>query len=83
MNAPEWLTRRDGSVRPYLNDATWLVLLSGHPQYRLFGTPAEGGYTCAITQTNNGHRLDGGKKYATIGTALEGGLEELKERLGW
>jgi hypothetical protein len=59
------------------------VTLDGTPQYRLDALPAKGRFTCAVVQTNNGKRLDGGKDYATREAALAGGLEELRERLGW
>ena len=80
---PDWLRSREGEVRPGLNLATWLLTLNGHPLYRLFATTAKGQFTCAITQTNNGQRLDGGKSYPTSDAALAGGLEELRMQLGW
>jgi hypothetical protein len=83
MNAPEWLTRREGALKPGLDAETWIVTMSGHPAYRLFVTPAGGQFTCVITQTNNGKRLDGGKLYASVDAALAGGLEELRAKLGW
>jgi hypothetical protein len=83
MNVPEWLARRGGALSPGLNEQTWMVTLDGHPQYRLFATPASGVLTCAIHQTNNGQRLDAGKNYPTVEAALAGGLDELRERLGW
>lgn len=83
MNVPDWLARRNGSLKPGLNTQTWMVTLDGHPHYRLFATPAGGQFTCAVYQTNNGRRLDGGKKYASVEAALVGGLDELRERLGW
>ncbi len=83
MNAPDWLARRGGGLSPGLNPQTVMITLDGHPQYRLFATPAEGKVTCAIYQTNNGKRLDAGKTYASVGDALSGGLEELRQALGW
>ncbi len=83
MNSPEWLTKRDGSLKPGLNAQTWLLTLGGHPLYRLFATTAQGQFTCVVTQSNNGKRLDGAKLYATNDAALIGGLEELRETLGW
>ncbi len=83
MNTPEWLTKREGSLRQGVNGSTWMVTLSGHPYYRLFATPAGGQITCAITQANNGKRLDGGKKYPSEDAAIQGGLEELRDTLGW
>ncbi|MCE9531757.1 MAG: hypothetical protein K8T89_11640 [Planctomycetes bacterium] len=83
MNPPEWLTKREGSLHTGLNPQTWLVTFNGHQLYRLFATTAKGQFTCAVTQTNNGKRLDAGKNYPSIEGALTGGLEELRERLGW
>lgn len=81
--APDWLTRRQGAVKSVVNGNTWAVTINSEPLYRLFVTPAAGRFTCVITQTNNGRRLDGGKAYASVEAALAGGLEELRERLGW
>ena len=83
MIAPEWLTRRDGALKPGPNLQTWLLTLGGHPQHRLFATTAKGQFTCVVTQSNNGQRLDGEKLYSTSEAALAGGLDELRETLGW
>lgn len=83
MSNPDWLSRHDGALKPGLNAQTWLVTFNGHPLYRLFATTAKGQFTCAVTQANNGQRVDGGKEYPSIDAALTGGLNELRERLGW
>jgi hypothetical protein len=83
MTNPEWLSKRDGSLRAGLNASTVLVLLGGHPQYKIVAGPASGKYTCAVTQTNNAKRLDGGANYPTLDAAITGGLEELRMKLGW
>jgi hypothetical protein len=83
MTAPDWLTTRDGALAHGLNENVLLVTLNGHPQYRLDALPAKGKHTCAIIQTNNGRRLDGGIEYPTRDAALAGGLEELRAKLGW
>jgi hypothetical protein len=83
MNVPDWLTKRDGAIKSGLSASTWLVLIDGHPQYRLVATPAAGKFICAITQTNNGRRLEGTNTWASTGEALQGGLEELRSKLGW
>jgi hypothetical protein len=83
MTAPDWLTARGGGLAPGLSDNVWLVTLDGHPQWRLDELPARGRFTCAVIQTNNGRRLDGGKAYPTQEAALTGGLEELRAHLGW
>ena len=38
---------------------------------------------CAITQTTNGKRFDAAAKFATLDAALVGGLDQLRESLGW
>jgi hypothetical protein len=83
MTPPEWLSTRDGGLNAGLNNRTWLVMLSGHPQYRLVATPARGKFTCVVTQTNNGKRLDAGADYPSLENALKGGLDELRAKLGW
>ena len=83
MTAPDWLVSRNGALAQGLTEHTVLVTLDGHPQYRLIATPAMGTFTCAVTQTNNGRRLDDGKKYSSNSDAISGGLEELRAKLGW
>jgi hypothetical protein len=83
MNAPDWLIRHEGAFRPGLNAQTWHVTIDGEPLYRLFVAPAKGMHECAITQMNNGSRMDDGKTYPTIESAFAGGLDELREKLGW
>jgi hypothetical protein len=52
--------------------------------YRLDVRPVAGQFSCAIVNATNSHRLDDGKKtYPSPDTALTGGLEELREKLGW
>ena len=83
MTVPDWLKTRDGGLAKGLNERIWLVTLNGHPEWRLEAVPAKGKFSCAVVQTNNGKRLDDGKDYASQETALAGGLEELRTRLGW
>ncbi len=80
---PDWLTRHRGELRPGLSDATWLVLLDGEPQYKLSVAPAKGKFTCAVVETVNGKRIDKGIKYPDPGAALAGGVDELRQVLGW
>jgi hypothetical protein len=83
MIAPDWLAKREGALKPGIAPQTWMVTLRGHPLYKLFATPAQGKFTCAVTLTNNGQRLDAGKTYPSLDAAVAGGLEELREKLGW
>jgi hypothetical protein len=81
--APDWLTRRDGTLQPGLSDRTVFVLIGGAPHYRLDVRPAHGKFVCAITQTVNGRQFGDETKYESIDAALAGGLERLRNRLGW
>jgi hypothetical protein len=84
MNAPEWLTRRDGNLKPGNRDYITYVMLSNQPLYRLDVRPATGTFACSITQTMSGKRLDDpAKTYASATDAVTGGLEQLREKLGW
>jgi hypothetical protein len=66
------------------NRARHLVGSSRRPtQYRLVPVPAAGKFTCQVTQTNNGKRLDRGGIFPTEEDALRGGLEDLRVALGW
>ncbi len=81
---PDWLKLHDGSLRPGLGGGTVLVMLGGQPQYRLDVRPAKGEFTCAVMQTVNGRRLDDERTtYPTPDAALAGGLEQLRNKLGW
>jgi hypothetical protein len=80
---PDWLKARDGALKPGIREHILLVMLGGQPQYKLEVRPASGTFTCFVTQTVNGKRLDQGKSYPTSDAALTGGLAELQERLGW
>ena len=84
MTNPDWLTLRHGSLRPGLNDATLLVMLEDHPRYKLVVAPAMGKFTCTVTQTVNGKRLDDGALIApSVAEAQTAGLEALRTKLGW
>lgn len=83
MTVPEWLAIRSGALAKGLHAHTWLVTMNGHPQFKLVAVPAKGKFTCAISQTNNGKRLDAGREYANSDEALAQGLEELRAKLGW
>lgn len=84
LTTPEWLTKRDGSLTPGLRDFVTVVAIGGQPNYRLEVRPAGGQFTCSVTQSVNGRRLDDGNgRAATAGEALTGGLEQLRSYLGW
>ncbi len=83
MTVPDWLKARGGALKPGVRENTVFVMLGDQPQYKLEATPAAGQFTCAVSQTINGRRLDGGATYPTSDAAFAGGLEQLREKLGW
>ena len=83
LTVPDWLAKRDGSLKRGLSDTVVLVMVGGQPMYRLEVRPAAGRFTCAVLQTVNGHRLDDGTTYPTADAALAGGLDQLRTKLGW
>lgn len=83
MTVPDWLTLRSGTLKPGINAETLFVMVGGQLLYRLAVRPASGKYSCAITSTVNGKRLDDGITYAAPHDALAGGLEQLRAKLGW
>jgi hypothetical protein len=83
MTTPEWLRQRGGEVRPGPLATTWFVYFDGEPQYSLTPVPAAGKHSCRVTQTINGRRLDRGSVQDTVEAALQAGLEELRQALGW
>jgi hypothetical protein len=81
---PDWLAKRDGSLAPGLRDHTLVVSVSNKPHYRLDARPAMGRFACVVTQTQNGKPIDDGAAvYPTADAAFAGGLDRLKQRLGW
>lgn len=83
LDVPEWLARRGGEIVRGVNEGNWLVLLDGKPQYRVDLKPARGAFTYAIKQTVNGREVAGGRVFPTLEDALRGGLDHLRESLGW
>jgi hypothetical protein len=84
MTVPDWLQTRGGSLKPGVRPETTFVMLEGHPLYKLEVRPAAGKFACAVSQTNNGKRYDDSQAtYADAPAALTGGLEQLRNALGW
>jgi hypothetical protein len=83
IKTPDWLERHSGAVRQTSLPKTWVVLLAGEAQYRLVTAPAGGHFTCHVTQTVNGKRLDSGATVPSEEEALQSGLEDLRKALGW
>ena len=81
---PDWLSRRDGTLKPGLREYIALVVISDRPEYRLEVRPAKGKFACVVSYTNNGKLIDGGEEgLATADAAWADGLTRLKNRLGW
>jgi hypothetical protein len=81
---PDWLKPRDGALKAGVRPETTFVLVGGKPLYKLEVRPASGQYACAVSNTVNGRRLDDAKAtYPTADAALAGGLEQLRNALGW
>lgn len=80
---PDWLKQREGELKPSKDAQSCAVFIGGQMYYVLLAVPAKGKFTCRISQTNNGKRLDVGKTYDGVNQALSGGLDELREALGW
>lgn len=82
--APDWLSKRDGALKPGAHGHVTFVLVGGSPQYKLEVRPAAGQYACAVQQSVNGRRLDDPKLlYPTAEAAVAGGLDQLRAALGW
>ncbi len=81
--APDWLTRHDGALKPGVDGNSWVVLFADLPQYNVIPRPAAGQFACEVVQTINGKRLDCPGTFATRAGALQGGLEALRQALGW
>lgn len=81
---PDWLKLRDGSMTPGISSHIVFVNISGRPEYKLEARPSSGQYSCSIISTMNGKLLDDSKPlYANLDAALSGGLERLRDFLGW
>lgn len=83
VTTPDWLTQRGCRLLPSKDGHAWLVFLGEEPQYLLMPTPARGQFACRVSQTINGKRLDGDGTYATPEDAARGGLDALRQALGW
>jgi hypothetical protein len=81
---PDWLALRTGTLKPGVRPETQFVLIGGQPLYKLEARPASGKFTCAVSNTVNGKRLDDASTiYINAQEAFKGGLEQLRAKLGW
>ena len=83
MQAPDWLTQRDASLKLGSDRVTWFVLFGSKPQYALVPRPAENRFECCTRQTINGELIPSTALYASSDEAIRGGLDELRKYLGW
>jgi hypothetical protein len=83
VTTPDWLALHGGELRPSKDGRSWVVYLNREPQYLVMPVPAGGKFSCRLSQTVNGRRLDGKGTYPTPEDAARGGLEDLRQALGW
>ena len=83
VTTPDWLARRGGAVRPRSDGRSWVAYFDGRPQYVLTPVPVKGQHGCEVMQSINGKRLDRGGAFPTLEDAVRGGLEDLRQALGW
>jgi len=80
---PDWLSLRGGELKPGLDGRSASVYFAGQLQYVLLTVPAKGKHACRISETINGRRVESGAVYDTTTDALQGGLNDLRAKLGW
>ncbi|MCZ2340490.1 MAG: hypothetical protein LC104_01680 [Bacteroidales bacterium] len=82
-STPAWLTHRGGSLKPGIREGIVFVMLGGQPQYRCDVRPAKGAFECNVIQTINGRFIGAAQTYPTAAAAFSGGLEKLRDAMGW
>lgn len=84
LATPDWLQTHGGQLKAASDGRSVSVYLNGTPIYLILPIPARGKWACRITQTNNGHRLERADfTYTSEAEALQGGLKQLQDALGW
>jgi hypothetical protein len=83
VTAPEWLTRRSGSLKLASDRRTWYVLLSGEPQYTVVERPVAGRFGAFVKHANSGKPIESTSTAASPEEAVAAGLEDLRKALGW
>ena len=84
MTAPDWLVKRGCDLKIGSDRRTWFVLLGGQPQYSVVIVPVGSQFGSVVRQTINGQRVTpSSAAYATVEEALNGGLSDLRQALGW
>jgi hypothetical protein len=80
---PDWIKARGGDLKPSRDGHSWTFYLAGQPQFLVEPVPANGKFACRVSLTNNGKRLEKGSVYETSLEAMRGGLDDLRDYLGW
>ncbi len=83
MNAPDWLTKRGGTLKLGSDGKTWFILFAGQPNYSLVAVPVGSQFGCSIRQTNNGKQIASDDVAASKDAAVQAGLDALCKSLGW
>lgn len=83
ITAPEWLTQRNGSLRPAVDGESWVVIFANEPQYVVTPVPVAGKYGSRVKQTINGRIVPTQGTFAAAEEAIRAGLEDLRKALGW
>ena len=83
VTTPDWLKLHGGELHLGKDGRSASVYFAGQLQYVLVPLPAKGKFACRVSETINGKRLDGTGTYASAEDALRGGLEDLRQALGW
>ena len=83
METPGWLAQRGGVLKLGNDRKTWFVIFTGQPHYALEAVPAGNRPGCAVRQTVSGQRVPANATFASADEALRGGLENLRQHLGW
>jgi hypothetical protein len=83
MTAPDWLTKRNGTLKPGVNGNPLFVCFAGEPQYVITPIPVEGKHGSRVKQTINGRIVPTEGVFATADEAVRSGLEDLRKALGW
>ncbi len=83
LTTPDWMAQRGAELVPAPVGRSWLVMFNGTAQYKLTPGPAAGRHECSIMKGVSGKRIDKAATYPTAEEALRGGLEELRNLLGW
>jgi hypothetical protein len=83
VTAPDWLGKHGGELRASADGRSWMVYFAGNMQYVIAPYPADGKFSCKVTQADNGKRVDSGATCPTLEDAARGGLEDLRKALGW